>query len=415
LESSDREKSDFTIVVWVIRPDPGHHDDPHFFIYRRRSPASIRPMGNYDERYDGLAKTLVEFSTAIGPGERVLVNAIDTPEDMTVALVKAIHGRGGVPFVRLQSNKITRAQNMLLGREAFQSICEVSLDEIKKMDAFIAIRGGNNAFCQSDVPQEQRLMIDGIMRPVQDWRVEKTKWVVLRWPSDGFAQLARMGTDAFADFFFRVCTMDYARMEPGMAALKKCMEATDRVRITGNGTELSFSIAGVPAVPCGGHRNIPDGEVYTAPVRDSVNGVIQYNTQTVYQGIPFENIRLEFENGKIVAAAGGAKTAELNKILDADEGARYVGEFAFGFNPHILNPMGDILFDEKIAGSFHFTPGQAYEDADNGNRSQIHWDLVCIQRKEYGGGEIYFDGTLVRRDGLFVLPELLGLNPENLL
>ncbi|MDR1890911.1 MAG: aminopeptidase [Puniceicoccales bacterium] len=367
-----------------------------------------------DERYEKLAKTLVEFSINLQRGERVLVNNIDIPDDMTIALIQAIHRRGGVPFLRLQSNKIARAQNKILSEEAFASISEVSLDEMKKMHAFIALRGGNNAFYQSDVAQEQRIMIDRIMRPVQDWRVRKTKWVILRWPSDGFAQQAKMSTDEFEEFFFKVCTMDYSKMEAGMASLKKRMESADEVKIVGNGTDLSFSIKGIPAIPCGGHHNIPDGEVFTAPVKNSVNGTIQYNTPTVYQGIPFENIRLEFKDGKIIAGDAGNKTDAMNKILDADGGGRYVGEFAFGFNPHILNPMCDILFDEKIAGSFHFTPGQAYEEADNGNRSQIHWDLVCIQRREHGGGEIYFDGELIRRDGLFIPTELQRLNPENL-
>jgi aminopeptidase len=368
-----------------------------------------------DERYGKLAKTLVEFSVDLQVGERVMVDVADIPDDMTIALIEAIGKVGGVPFLRLKSNKISRAQSLILGEKAFEDMGEVALDEMKKMHAFIALRGGNNAFAQSDIPQERRMMMDRIMKPVHDWRVQKTKWVVLRWPSDGFAQLAKMSTEAFGDFFFRVCTMDYARMELAMESLKARMEVADAVRITGNGTELSFSTKNIPAIPCGGRRNIPDGEVFTAPVKDSVNGVLQYNTPTVYQGIAFENVRLEFGDGKIVTATAGNKTAELNKILDADEGARYVGEFAFGFNPHITEPMCDILFDEKIAGSFHFTPGQAYDEADNGNRSQIHWDLVCIQRKEYGGGEIYFDGDLIRKDGIFIPSELQKLNPENLL
>ena len=119
--------------------------------------------------------------------------------------------------------------------------------------------------------------------------------------------------------------------------------------------------------------------------------------------------------GKMRVYVSSAGTKEILRfVLDADEGARYIGEFSLGYNPHIQKPMRDILFDEKIAGSFHFTPGQAYENADNGNRSQIHWDMVNIQRPEYGGGEIHFDGVLVRKDGLFVLPELQGLNPDRL-
>jgi aminopeptidase len=223
------------------------------------------------------------------------------------------------------------------------------------------------------------------------------------------AQLAGTSTEAFEDFYFDVCTLDYRRLQPGMKALKALLERTDRVEIKGPGTDLRFSIKGIPAVICGGDRNIPDGEVFTAPVKDSVEGHVSFNAPTIYQGTSFDGIRLDFRRGKIVEATSN-EPKKLNDILDSDAGARYIGEFSLAFNPRILQPMRDILFDEKIAGSFHFTPGQAYEEADNGNRSQVHWDMVSIQRPEYGGGEIYFDGKLVRRDGEFLPKQLRSLN-----
>ncbi len=228
------------------------------------------------------------------------------------------------------------------------------------------------------------------------------------------AQLANTSTEEFEDFYFNVCNLDYSKMSKAMDPLKTLMDRTDKVRIVSPGTDLTFfSIKGIGSVKCEGHRNIPDGELYTAPVRDSVNGTLSYNTTSVYKGTVFENIVFEFENGKIVKAASN-HTDKINDVLDSDEGARYIGEFSLGFNPYILHPMKDTLFDEKIDGSLHFTPGQAYKEADNGNRSNVHWDLVLIQRPEYGGGEIYFDDVLVRKDGRFVLDELAGLNPENL-
>jgi aminopeptidase len=227
------------------------------------------------------------------------------------------------------------------------------------------------------------------------------------------AQLAAMSTEAFEDFYFRVCTLDYAKMAAAMDPLIALLERTDRVKITGPGTDLAFSIRGIPAVKCSGLRNIPDGEVYTAPVKDSVNGVISYNAPAVYQGFTYENIRLEFKDGRIIGATAN-ECEKINKVFDTDAGARYIGEFALGVNPFIERPMKDTLFDEKISGSFHFTPGNAYEKAFNGNKSAIHWDLVCIQTPAYGGGEIFFDDILIRQDGRFVLEELQGLNPENL-
>lgn len=205
----------------------------------------------------------------------------------------------------------------------------------------------------------------------------------------------------------------YSKMDKAMDALKDLMERTDKVHLVAPGTDLTFSIKGIPAVKCAGECNIPDGEVYTAPVRESMNGTIAYNTPSLEDGFTYENIKFEIKDGKIIKATAN-DNERINAMLDTDEGARYFGEFAIGVNPYVLQPMKDILFDEKICGSFHLTPGMCYEDAPNGNKSAVHWDLVQIQRPEYGGGEIWFDDVLIRKDGLFVIDELLPLNPENL-
>jgi aminopeptidase len=224
-----------------------------------------------------------------------------------------------------------------------------------------------------------------------------------------------MSTEAFEDYFFSVCAIDYARMEAAMEPLAALMRETDEVRIKGVDTDLSFSIRNMRQYKSAGRRNIPDGELFTAPVRDSVRGRIRYNVPSVYYGTKFEDVQLEFTGGKITRAVCAAgNTQRLNELLDQDEGARYIGEFAFGCHPHITRPTGDILFDEKIGGSVHLAAGNAYRDCDNGNRSAIHWDLILKQTPDAGGGEVYFDNVLIRRDGRFVLPELAPLNPENL-
>ncbi len=339
----------------------------------------------------------------------------DVPVEMTEALIGEVAARGGNPHVNISSQRVSRKLALASSDARLEAASEIELARIRKMSCYIAIRGSDNIFESGDVPQEQAAKISAAMREPLNWRVEKTKWVVLRWPTPAMAQQAGMSTEAFEDFYFDVCTFDYSRFAPGMAALKALMERTDRVRIAGPGTDLSFSIKGIPAIPCGGEMNIPDGEVFTAPVRDSVEGVLRYTAPTVYNGTSFDGVELEFSKGRVVRADAAANAEKLRAILSSDEGASYVGEFAIGVNPLITRPMRDILFDEKIAGSFHFTPGQAYAEADNGNRSKIHWDMVCIQTPEYGGGEIWFDGVLVRKDGLFTLPELSGLNPDSLL
>ena len=368
----------------------------------------------HDPRLDQLAAGLTGFSCELKKGERVLIDAFDVPDAMVIALVRATRARGAHPIVQIHRARITR--ELMLGAEEaqFAPQAEVELLRMQKMDAYIALRGSDNIFESSDVPSARVQLYARLMKPVLDHRVNKTKWVVLRWPTAAMAQQAGLSTEAFEDFYFKVCTLDYARMIPGMKALVALMNKTDRVQIKGPGTDLTFSIKGIGSRECGGQRNIPDGEVFSCPVKDSVEGVIQYNTPSVYLGTSFENIRLVFKKGRIVEATSN-NTKRLNEILDSDPGARYVGEFALGFNPHIREPMRDILFDEKIAGSFHFTPGQAYEGVGNGNKSQVHWDMVNIQRPEYGGGEVWFDGKLIRKDGLFLPKSLHKLNPDYLL
>jgi aminopeptidase len=367
-----------------------------------------------DPRFMQLAEGLTGFSTALQAGERVLIDAFDVPDAMVIALIRAVRARGAHPYVQLHRARVTREMSLGAEEAQFAPHAEVELARMQKMDAYIALRGSDNIFEASDVPSDRVQLVSRLMKPVLDHRVGKTKWVVLRWPSPAMAQQASMSTEAFEDFYFNVCTLDYARMIPGMKALADLMKKTDRVHITGPGTDLRFSIKGIGAQPCGGLRNIPDGEVFSCPVKDSVEGHIQYNAPTVYLGASFDNIRLEFKQGRITGATS-SNTTRLNEILDSDDGARYIGEFALGFNPHILQPMRDILFDEKIAGSFHFTPGQAYDGVGNGNKSQVHWDMVCIQRPDYGGGEIRFDGKLIRKDGVFLPKSLHKLNPEYLL
>jgi aminopeptidase len=366
-----------------------------------------------DPRYEQLAKLLTSHSVNLQKGDKVLIDAFEIPDEMTIATVRAARARGAVPLVQVHHARVSRELSREAQDEGFDIQAAIQLAQMKKMQAYIAFRGGDNMTEMSDVPPEKMKMVSKKLKPVLDWRVKKTKWCVLRWPSPSMAQSAGMSTEAFEDFYFRVCTLDYAKMQPGMKALAETMMATDCVEIKGPGTDLRFSIKGMKALPCGGTHNIPDGEVFTAPIRDSVQGVVTYNAPTIYQGTGFDNVRLEFKDGKIVHATAN-NTKKLNQILDSDAGARYIGEFAIGFNPHILQPMRDILFDEKINGSFHFTPGQCYEETENGNRSQVHWDMVNIQREDYGGGTIHFDGKLIRENGRFVPKPLQALNPERL-
>jgi aminopeptidase len=368
-----------------------------------------------DPRIEIMAKNLLNYSVSLQPGENVLIEIHDDGEDLAAALVIEAYAMGANPFLTVKNRALMRELLQGANAEQVDKIAKYETDRMKEMQAYIGIRGHKNSADWSDVPGEkmgiyQRHWFKKVHSEV---RVPNTKWCVMRYPNPSMSQMANMSTEAFEDFYFNVCTLDYAKMGKAMDPLVEIMEKTDRVRITGAGTDLSFSIKGLPAIKCAGEANIPDGEVYSAPIKDSVNGYITYNTPAEYQGFTYENIRLEFKDGKIVKATAN-DTERINNVFDTDDGARYVGEFAIGVNPYILKPMKDTLFDEKIMGSIHFTPGNSYDECDNGNKSAIHWDLVFIQTPEYGGGEIWFDDTLIRKDGMFVLDSLKVLNPENL-
>ncbi len=369
-----------------------------------------------DPRISILAKNLVNYSCKLKRGERILIEAIGLELPLVTELVKEAYLAGGIPFVMIKNNAVERAILINSSREQMEQRAKFEGALMSEMQAYIGVRAGENMAELSDVPPDKMELYEKHFRHEVHGkiRVPRTKWVVLRFPNPSMAQLADMSTESFEDFYFNVCNLDYRKMSQAMEPLVELMEKTDRVKITGPGTELEFSIKGIPAVKCDGERNIPDGEVYTAPVRDSVNGIITYNTPSPRQGFTYENISLGFEDGKIIRATAN-DTTRINKVFDIDEGARYVGEFSFGVNPYITKPIKDTLFDEKISGSIHFTPGSAYEECPNGNKSALHWDLVLIQTPEYGGGEIYFDNVLIRKDGRFMLPDLDGLNPENLI
>ncbi|MDO4834754.1 MAG: aminopeptidase [Bacillota bacterium] len=367
-----------------------------------------------DPRIKELADLLTDYSCDIQPGDKVLISYEgECSKNLARQLIKNVYNKGGLPYAEIRDSQITREILLNCTEEQIKFKDDCDLAQMKGMQAYIAIRAGNNTAELADVPSDKLNLYSKLSRPTLDYRVNETKWVVLRYPNHSMAQLANSSLEAFEDFYFDVCTLDYRRMSEAMTPLVQLMNKTDKVQIKGPDTDLTFSIKGIGAVKCDGLRNIPDGEVYTAPVRESMNGFISYNTPSEEQGFTYENIRFEVKDGKIVDARAN-DNKKINDLLDVDEGARYFGEFALGVNPYILHPMKDTLFDEKIAGSFHLTPGMCYEDAPNGNKSANHWDLVMIQRPEYGGGEILFDDVLIRKDGIFVLPELEGLNPENL-
>lgn len=366
-----------------------------------------------DVRLKKLADTLLNHSVNLKAGERVLIRGHALAKPLLFELIDQTYQLGAYPYVDLLDDEIMRKIAHGFQKEQLETEAKWQMQQYKDVDAVIIVIAEENDAEMADVPPEKFQLAGEMMKQVNEYYVNQKKWVLLNYPTRGLAQKAGMSAEKFTDYLLDVCNVDYEKMAKALRPLKELMEKTDKVRLTAPGTDLQFSIKGIPAVPCAGEKNVPDGEVYSAPVKDSVNGTITFNTPCPYRGTTHRNVSLTFKEGKIVEAVSD-QTDKLNEVFDTDEGARFVGEFAIGVNPKIMEPMGDILFDEKIGGSIHFTPGEAYEDADNGNRSSIHWDMVLIQRPEYGGGEIYFDDVLIRKDGKFVVDELASLNPEQL-
>ena len=371
-----------------------------------------------DQRVVTLAKNLASYSLELKPGEKIWIETRGFPVlEMAKEMITQSAKVGAIPFWYYNDDSLIRRWLLEAKEEQLKKFGEFHLALMKMMDAFVSFRGGDNAFDLGDVPEEKMKLYQLLyVKPVHlEERVKHKKWCVLRYPTNSFAQLAQTSQEAFEDFYFDVCNLDYSKMSKAMDPLCELMSKTDKVRIVGKDTDLAFSIKGIPNKKCDGKLNIPDGEVFTAPVKTSVNGHIAFNTPSIHDGILYDGISFEFKDGKIVNAKATVNQEKMTKLLNTDDGARYIGEFSFGIHPGIKKPMQDTLFDEKIFGSIHLTPGNAYDEADNGNKSSIHWDLVLIQTKEYGGGEIYFDGELIRKDGIFVHPKLKDVLSEKAL
>ena len=364
-----------------------------------------------DPRVRQLAEVLVSYSTRVKKGDVVLISAAGFEAAPLVHEIYSLCLERSAAYVEYEFslpdlnrhfyNKATKSQ---LGW-----FPEHKLDFMKKATVYIGISAADNSMVMAQANQASMIAWSRVVRPIIDQRVKHTRWVVTRYPTHGAAQEAKMSLEEYEDYLFSACCIDWAGESKKQEKLKRLMDRADRVRIISSDTDLSFSLRGMPGIKCDGRCNIPDGEVFTAPVRDSVEGYITYNCPTVYQGKEFTTIRLEFSKGRIVKATAPGMDKELNRILDTDEGARYIGEFAIGVNPGITRPMRNILFDEKIFGSIHFTPGQCYDECNNGNVSAVHWDMVKLLS---GDGEIRFDDVPILKDGSFVHRDLHVLNPR---
>ena len=362
------------------------------------------------ERVEKLAKIIVNHSLKVKENDKVLIT-YQGIEAMPLVknIVKEVINNKGVPDTEYINQDIDEFIKNNLTEIIIDSKKEKIKYQVENYDCFVKICYRKSDYYGKNMDKTMHNKLMDAMEPYKEIEVNERRWVLLNYPSIVDSNKAHLSPEDFYDFALSAMTVDYDKMYNDSLPLKRLMEKTDKVRIVSPGTDLTFSIKGMPAIICAGSSNIPDGECFTAPIKDSVNGTITYNVPSPYHGEIFTDVSLTFKDGKIIDCNSNNKE-KMEEIFNTDEGARFVGEFSLGYNSMIKEPMGDILFDEKIAGSLHFTPGCCYDECPNGNKSNIHWDLVLIQREEYGGGEVYFDDVLIRKDGLFVLPELENLN-----
>jgi len=371
-----------------------------------------------DPRVLEVAKLVTGYSIDVQPGETVLIHCTVDTVPMAAAMIAEVYKRGGYPFVNYVNEELQAALSDGADRRQAERLMKLRMWHATDMDCIIHLNVPRSLYAVSSTPKERQKELEKWNLEIQEelglnWERSVVKPCVMTFPTYLTANNGHMSLIEYTDLYYKACTADYPAIGAALERLSSYMNDISEVHLLGVGTDLRFSVKGMKMLVSAGDRNMPDGEGYCSPVIDSAEGVISYNIPSFYRGTLYENVVFELSKGKIVKAESNY-TDRINEVLDMDEGARCIGEFAIAVNPHIVKPSGTILFDEKMTGSIHFTPGREIWKAGNGNRSIVHWDLVYCQLPQYGGGEMLFDGTLVRKDGRFVVPELECLNPEHL-
>lgn len=363
-----------------------------------------------DVRLKQLGDHLLNYSCSVKDGDKVLIESTKNSSELIKYLVRECYKRGAMPFVILRESDIKRELILSGTSEQFEIMAEEQKLLMKRMDVYIEITEYDNCYEMNDVPIEQRQLYQRYFYQPVYTENGIERWVTVGFPTKSMAQRFGMSTDTFEDYYFSVVNADYEKMSKKMLVLKKSLDKAKIVTLQGNGLNLSFSIEEAKTFICDGKINLPDGEVFVAPDIYSANGSIKFNVDSLYQGYNFSDIELFFHNGMVVNAGASKNAKILNRILDTDEGSRYLGEFAIGTNPNITKTVGNILYDEKMLGSIHLALGQSHFESDNQNKSAIHWDMVYRMEEEFGKAKMFLDDELIMENGKFVPKKLELLN-----
>jgi aminopeptidase len=359
-----------------------------------------------------ISELIVHHSLCLKRGERVLIDVIGQPEEFIKELVNCVYKIGAEPIVQYFPVGLMKSliSGVSPGQLAFWVKNQLNL--LENVQAYVSIREEENSYEYYDLPDDTyKLYVSQYVKPTQMKALGLERWLLLKLPTAGMAQKAKLSTEGLNRLFYNSISMNYREFASKVQPLADRLSHTDRVRIVSPYTDLQFSIKGIPNLICDGKFNLPDGEIFTAPVLNTVQGEIRFNISTTFLGRVYSDIQLEFNKGKLVKATGNCPD-DIMALLSTDEGASRIGEFGIGLNPYIQQPTNNLCFDEKMAGSVHLAMGQCFSLASNGNESSIHIDFVLCQLESFGGGEMYFDDKLVRKNGLFIEPELQYLNDD---
>ncbi len=366
----------------------------------------------HDPRIEKLADVLVNYSVAVRPGDKVLIRGEIAAEPLLKAVYAKVLQAGGHPMVVAALPGMDELFFEYAKEDQLTHVPTPIKLIMETYDVSIGIRAETNTKALSQVDpakivMQRQAQRDLFMTYMRRSAAKELRWVGTLFPTHAYAQDAEMGLKDYADFVFGACLPDlddpvgyWKRFSAWQQQIVDWLKGKEQVHLIGPGTELRLSIAGRSFINCDGGNNMPDGEVFTGPVEDSVEGHVTFSYPAIHQGREVSGIQLWFEKGKVVAAKANKNEEFLLKTLDTDEGARFVGEFAIGTNKGIDRFTGQILFDEKINGSFHMALGAGYPESGSKNVSAIHWDMICDLRD---GGEIWVDGELLYRNGEFAI------------
>jgi aminopeptidase len=366
-----------------------------------------------DLRLEKLADLLVNYSVAVRPGDKVAIQGETQAEPLFKALYAKVLQAGGHPFLALSPNGLSELFYKLASDDQIKHIPPPTRLLYDTYDVMISIGAEDNTKALTNIDTARivaRAQARSDMRKnfLERSARKEVRWTYALYPTSAYAQDAEMSLGEYEDFVYQACLGDendpidyWKRFSARQQKVVEWLKGKKKIHVTAPETDLTFSVEGRSFINCDCQMNVPDGEVFTGPVEDSINGHVYFSYPTIENGHEVDGVRLWFKDGKVIKAAAAKNEEFLLKTLDTDEGARYVGEFAFGTNTGITKFTRQILFDEKIGGSFHMALGASYPETGGKNVSAIHWDMICDMRR---GGEVMVDGKLLYKDGRFVIP-----------